>query len=434
MSGRAAYVGPEMVRIRRVLPRAERPVTDSDLAGLFGSDPRLAGGLRGAKAFVGAGSRGIARLPALVRTLADQLRAAGAVPAVIPAMGSHGGGAFEGQRAVLASLGVDGDTVGAPVVDPGPPIDLGTTIAGGIPRAVFLPRAVREADLLVLVNRVKPHTSFDGRVGSGLSKMLSVGLGGAAAARAVHGDGPRHLGSGVLGVAEALLAQPGLPRLAGVAVVEDAMGQWAAVETVPGEEFIAADHRLLAAADRMMARLPFARLGLLVVERMGKEISGTGMDTHVLARRRLPGVADPPGPAIDAVVCVSLTEASHGNATGIGLADAVSRRLAEAVDVEATRRNVQASGFGGRARIPPVPGDDRRTVETMLDRVKGGEGVCVIRDTLHLETIWASRSAADEALREPGATETGRLPGIPFTSAGDLDGAILWAEDADAHA
>ena len=422
----AGYIGPELVRVRRALPRAERPVGEGDLEALFASGRMPAGGVGGTRVLVGVGSRGIARVDALVRALVTHLRSAGAAPAVVPAMGSHGGGTFDGQRAVLASLGIEENNVGAPIVDPGPSIEVGTTVAGGVERTVYLPRAVLDADILVLVNRVKPHTSFDGKVGSGLSKMLSVGLGGAASARMVHGDGPQHLGSGVLAVAEALLAESRLPPLFGVAVVEDALGRWAFVEPVAGPEFVAADERLLKTADRLMARLPFSRLGLLVVERMGKDISGTGMDTHVLARRRLPGVADPPGPAIEGVVCCSLTESSHGNATGIGLADAVSRRLADAMDEEATRRNVQASGFSGRARIPPVPGDDRRTIEAMLERIDTGTGVCVIRDTLHLGTVWASRPAADEALRELGAEAGERLPGIPITHEGLLDGGALW--------
>jgi hypothetical protein len=423
-------IGPELVRIRRVLPAAEDPVSAEDLPSVLSALPLPGSGRGGRKILIGVGSRGIAGLEELVRRTVERVRSAKAEPFIIPAMGSHGGGGFDGQREVLRSLGIQETTVGAPVIDPGRSIDLGTTTTGGVRRSLFLPEAVLDADGLVLVNRVKPHTSFDGRVGSGLSKMLSVGLGGAASARMVHGDGPQHLGSGVLGVARELVHHPRLPSFAGVAVVEDALGRWAAVEVVRGPDCVAADERLLGMADRLLARLPFSRLGLLVVERMGKDISGTGMDTHVLGRRRLPGVADPPGPSIERVLCCSLTDASHGNATGIGLADAVSSRLADAVDVDATRRNVQASGFSGRAQIPPVPGADRESVTALLGATDLESGVCVIRDTLHLGTIWASGPVVAEALEEPGAEAAGTLPGVPFTPEGEIDGAALWRDES----
>ncbi len=416
----SSFIGPPMLGIRRRLPRAERAVSPEDLREILASSPSLAGIRKGDRVLVGVGSRGIAGLPDLVRVAVEEIRRRGARPEIVPAMGSHGGGTSEGQRELLASLGISDRHVGAPIIDPGSTEEIGAIEVGGLRRRLFVPRAVVESDHVILVNRVKPHTSFDGEIGSGLCKMLAVGLGGPLSAREAHGDGPAALAAGVVGMARGLMTHPWLPPLTGVAVVEDAVGAWAAAEVLGSRDWFDREPRLLGKAAELMGRLPVSRLDLLVVERMGKEISGTGMDTHVLGRRRLEGVGDPPGPRIERVVCCSLTEASHGNATGIGLADAVSRRLVDAMDRERTLRNVRASGFRGRAEIPPVFPTDRAAVESFLAGNGPGVSVAVLRDTLHLSPVYLSEAAAAEALEEPGAEEFVRLPGIPFTPDGML--------------
>jgi hypothetical protein len=324
----------------------------------------------------------------LVRTLTE----AGVRPFVVPAMGTHGGASPAEQEAVLAHLGVSESLTGAPVVCRGEVVLAGET-AGGIP--VWVDAAAWAADAVIPVNRVKPHTAFRGSVESGPSKMLAVGLGKAASAEALHRAG---LGGGIPEVASFLLATGRVPF--GVALVEDPFGALAAVRVLAPTNWLAAEAEFLALAWTLYPRLPWDELDLLVVERMGKDLSGTGMDLNVIGmKRRFP--AWPAGPRIGAVVALRLTQASRGNATGIGYADLVTQALAHAVDWEATRANCRATGFQDAGRCPRVAADEAEAVALALADLAprlSGRGVRAARltDTLHLGQLWVSPALADD--------------------------------------
>jgi hypothetical protein len=373
----------------------------------------------GARIAVAAGSRGIANLPLILRATVESVRALGGEPFVVPAMGSHGGGTAEGQREVLAGLGVTEASVGCAVRScmevaelPAPP---------GAEFRLFMDRLAAESDGVIVVNRVKPHTDFHDRYESGLVKMAVIGLGKREQALEMH----RH---GVRGLVE-LLPRAGAHLLAtgrvilGVAIVENAYDETMAVEALGPAEILAREPALLELARAHMPRLPTDELDLLIVDRMGKEISGTGMDTNILGRIGIVGQPDPPRPRISMVVVTDLTEATHGNATGMGLADLTTRRMFEKIDFESTNTNVATSGFLGRAKVPMVARNAREAVEWALRAcgpgAVGRKRVARIRDTLHLEDLCVSPAVAAE-LAGRGEVEVVGDPVGLFDEGGEL--------------
>ncbi len=314
-------------------------------------------GLAGARVAVAVGSRGMAYLPALVAAVVRSLRSRGAEPFLVPAMGSHAGGTAAGQAAMLRDLGLTPDVVGAPVVS-----RPGTGVVGSTPSGhpVWCDHHAWAARYVIPVHRVKPHTAFRGVVESGPSKLLAVGLGKAPGARAAHREG---LARFVLEVARFWLASGRVP--VGVATVDNARGEPAEVAVLTPADWHRREARLLRAARALLPRLPWDDLDLLVVREIGKDVSGTGMDLHVIGlERRFPGCGAVP--RIRRVVATGLTPASHGNANGVGYADRVTRRLADAIDLDATRANARTTGFAEAVRLPPVDPTEAHAVAAVL--------------------------------------------------------------------
>lgn len=332
----------------------------------------------GAGVAIAVGSRGIPGIGALVGEVVHFLRAVGARPIVVPAMGTHGGATPPEQVRVLADLGITEAAVGAPVRW-GALLEAGRTGSG---LTVWCDGEAWAADRLVPINRVKPHTAFRGDVESGPSKLLAVGLGREASASTLHAAG---LEKRIPEVAGFYLASGKVPF--GVALVENAHGGMARVATLHPGDWLEAEGRLLAEARRLAPRLPWDDLDLLVVERIGKDVSGTGMDLHVVGmERRFAGCGATPH--IRRIVALDLTEASHGNANGVGYADVVTRRLADRIDWEATYGNCRATGFLEAVRLPYVAEDDAEAISVALSGLgplsaAGVRGVR-IRDTSHL--------------------------------------------------
>jgi len=357
---------------------------------------RLRGLPRGASVAVAVGSRGIAEIATLTRTVVACLQEIGLDPFIVPAMGSHGGGTAAGQVAVLAKLGVNEAAIGVPVRATMETIGYGRT-AGGIPCRFDAHAAA--ADAVVVIARVKPHTSFERPIESGLVKMVAVGLGKQAGARNVHRLGPRGFTEVLPELARLALASS--PLAFGLAVVENGAHRLVTIEGVEPEAFFAADERLLKHARRLHARLPFARIDALAVERIGKEISGTGMDTGVIARHDVRGIPNPDAPFITKIAVLGLTEATAGNAVGIGVADFVPQAVANGVDLEALYLNAITSTMVEKAKIPIVLPDERTCLQALvatcwaddLARLRYGQ----IRDTLALEEMLASPALVAEA-------------------------------------
>ncbi|WP_414661110.1 nickel pincer cofactor-dependent isomerase, group 22 [Horticoccus sp. 23ND18S-11] len=346
----------------------------------------------GARIAIAVGSRGIANLSTIVRATVDTLKAQGATVFIVPAMGSHGGATAAGQRDVLAGYGVTEEAMGCPILAT---MDVVELPARDLEHPLFLDRHAAEADGIVLINRIKPHTDFHGRYESGLVKMAIIGLGKEAAALALHRFGVRGLRDLIPRAAAQLLATGRI--LFGLAIVENAYEATALIEAIPGNRILDREPILLAVAYRQQPSLPLEDIDVLVVDRLGKNISGTGMDTNIIGRLRIAGESEPNSPRIKMILVTDLTDESHGNAVGTGLADIITTRLAAKIDHRITYINVATSGFLERGKVPLAAPTDAAGLELAL-RASGcldpaTARVIRIRDTLHLGEILASPAA-----------------------------------------
>ena len=352
--------------------------------------------LQGKRVAVAVGSRGIADVASIVRTVVSWLREAGASPFVVPAMGSHGGATAAGQTRVLAEYGVTPEGVGAPVVST---MDVVEMEADGLGHRLYLDAHAARADGIVVVNRIKPHTDFHGEVESGLMKMCVIGLGKQRGASEMHALGALGMAAGIPRAAERMLADRRF--LLGLAVVENARDRPRTVRALLPGEIPAGERLLLREARACMARLPVEDLDVLVVDELGKDVSGTGLDTNVIGRMRIDGVPEPASPRVRRIVALTLTPASHGNALGMGLADFVTREFRDAVDFDATYENVLTATFLARAMLPLVAPTEVEAVGWAIRSLgaaaePGKVRLARIRSTLRLEELWVSAPVLEE--------------------------------------
>ncbi len=383
-----------LYRVR--IPRKSCPLSDipAKVKSEFGKlQDRIHPGMRVA---IACGSRGVNNIALIARSLAECLKAHGAEPFVIPAMGSHGGGTAEGQAKVLADYGITEEYVGAPILSSMEVVSLGhTPEPPHVP--VYMDRNAYEADGVIVINRVKAHTDFHGEHESGIVKMLTIGLGKRAQATAIHSYGVRGLREYIPYVSAAVIRSGKI--IGALAVLEDGNDDTADIAAARAEEIFDVDSAFLARSKSLMATLPFRDLDLLLVDAMGKDISGTGLDTNVIGRMSIEG--QPDGEPHCRCICVlSLTPGSHGNAVGVGLADIISRRLRDEMDLDATYTNVVTSGFLKRGAIPYTAPSDRDAVETALKFCCAEDPdhprFVRIPDTLHLGEIVVSESLLSE--------------------------------------
>jgi len=397
---------PRMYRVKQQ-SRAE-PVADIEgaVSEALGKARFWSGLGPGARIGITAGSRGVAGIAAILRAAARQTREHGAEPFIIPAMGSHGCGTTTGQIEVLRGLGVTESTVGCPIRQSSQAVEVGR-LPDGTP--LYQNPLTRDCDGVILVNRVKPHTSFRGIVESGLLKMLVVGLGNPAGANVFHRLAPQALGAKLLEMGRALLDIT--PVRYGLAVLETAEGCVADVDGIEPEHIEEKEAELLVKARKLMPSIPFCGIHLLIVEEMGKCFSGTGMDTNVIGRLRIQGEPEPEKPGIARIVVLGLAEASHGNAHGIGLADFTTKRLVAAIDWEATYLNAITSSFIQRAFVPITLPGDRDAIDAAIRSLGGvspGRIRAVwIKNTLHIDEIIVSEALKEEACANPDLTMDG---------------------------
>jgi hypothetical protein len=342
------------------------------------------------------GSRGIDQIATVVRAAVDWLKLQGAIPLIIPAMGSHGGAQPEGQREVLESLGVTEQSVGAPIEAAMETVEIDHTAAGA---RVFTSRVAYEADAVLLINRVKPHTDFSSaEIGSGLRKMCVIGLGKADGAFGFHRAASQSGYEPMLKEISGLVVGK-YPALFGIALVEDARHRLARVEAMPGERFVEREPQLFAIAREWMPALPFPKIDVLIVDEMGKNISGAGMDTNII-ERSIDGLPRQGRKAeVRAIYVRGLTPESHGNAIGIGLADVASTKLVAEMDKQATYTNALSAITPATVRIPMHFGSDEECLQAAL-RIAGADPdharIVRVRNTLALDRFIATANYADE--------------------------------------
>ncbi len=364
--------------------------------------------IRGRTIAITAGSRGIASISPILRGVVRFVKACGGRPFLFPAMGSHGGATAEGQKSLLADYGITEDSVGAPILSSMEAEEVGRW--DGVP--LYTDTNAASSDGIIVVNRIKHHTDFSGPHESGLLKMIVVGMGKRHGALVAHRDKAISLQRDIPPMAAALIEK--LPIAAGLAVIENGYHQVAHLHAFRARDIVEGDRRLLSFWKRIRPRLPFCPIDVLIVERMGKDISGTGMDTKTVGRMMITGGNEPKRPLPRVIVVLDLTEASHGNAAGLGLADITTKRLIEKVDWKATHVNVFTSGFIERDRVPVVAETDREALGWALEVAKVSDPskarIVRIRDTNTLGTIYASEGLWEEAKRNPSLTLAGVVP------------------------
>lgn len=406
---------PEMVAIRQRLSGpavADIPAAMQSALGQLNLARRVRPGMR---IGIPVGSRGIKNISSLLREAVQHVRALGAEPVLVTAMGSHGGGTIEGQLAVSASYGITEENVGAPIHGTVESVEIGRT-ADGTP--VYFDKLLLSCDGILVINRVKPHTSFRGKLESGLTKMLVVGCGKAAGAGLFHNLGLSVVGKRLLEFGAVSLSK--VPVVGGIAVLENQLEETADLVPVHPEGWIETEIGLLERAWGLMPGLPVKQLDVLVIDEIGKNYSGTGMDTNVVGRV---GTSDSDvGPQVRKIVLLDLSEESHGNANGMGLADLVTRRLVSKVDFKATYLNAITVTTLDRAKIPMTMESDREAIEVALKTCgpTPHPRIARIHNTLHLRDLWVSTAVMWELDGRSDIEVLGAPAPWPFDAAGNL--------------
>jgi hypothetical protein len=348
----------------------------------------------GERVGVALGSRGIARLPEVAAVVIAALREAGATPVLIPAMGSHGGATSAGQVEVLRELGVVAEALDVPV-DASMEVEQVGELGSG--RPVYVGKAALGCDVVVPVNRVKPHTDFRARVESGLTKMLTIGLGKERGASSLHGAGFSAFGEVLPEALQVVLGVVSVPF--GVALIEDAWHRLFRAEVVPGDEVLERDEALLKEAWDHFGRLPFDELDVLVLKEMGKTVSGAGMDPNVTGR--FPYEPLPAPTSVGRLAVLDLREDSGGNAQGVGTADVVTERLRSKVNWGATYANALASKTLAGAKLPVVAHTDADAlslvIESLVGRGATNTRVVAMTNTLEVARLALSRPLVEVA-------------------------------------
>ncbi len=412
---------PKVVKVRQKFPRPRVDGVEAALREQLGRE-EIASAIRpGMSVALTAGSRGIAEIDEILRGLVAALKEMGAEPFIVPAMGSHGGATAEGQVEILESLGVTEEFCGAPIRSSMEVVKLGET-GRGVP--VYMDRIASEADGVVLVNRIKAHTDFRSTIESGLLKMASIGLGKHKQALALHGYGVIGIRDFMAEVGEKVLESGHI--LFGVGVVENAYDEPARIEAITPQDIPRREAELLAEYMGMMPGLPVSDVDVLYVDALGKNYSGTGMDTNVIGRFRILGVEEPESPRVKYVIVGDISRESHGNALGMGLADLTTRRLADQVDRKAMNANVITSTFVERAKVPMVLENDQEALQTAV-RCNWGvppEETRFVRipNTLHLEYLYVSENLVDEVLKNADAEVVGDPEELRFDADGYFEG------------
>ena len=387
LQGGLDFPMPKMVKVRQKFDDAHIADIKEATMAEIGSLPLPE--LSGKRVALTAGSRQIQNLVEILRTTAAFLKQRGAIPFIVPAMGSHGGATADGQERLLREYGITEQSIGVPVRSNMDVVKIGS-IAGGYP--IYCDKTAYEADFIVPIGRIKPHTSISGKVESGLCKMMVVGLGKHVGATSFHRQGYEMLASILPQGAKVFLDSGKI--LFGLGIVENAFDQTQALKAVLPQHLIDEEAELLLLAKKNMPRFLLEEIDVLVIERIGKDISGAGMDPNVTGRAVTP-LPVKTEVNIRSIAVLDITEASHGNATGIGGADITTKRVVEKIDFESMYTNVFTSGALIAARLPVIVNTDEQAIRVCIRCApKRLEDVKVvrIRDTLHMADIEVSEN------------------------------------------
>ena len=414
---------PQMVRIRQKFDDTHIPVEQIPrVLREQLSRPEIAGSIpAGGEVAITAGSRGVANIVLIIRTIADFVKEKGAVPFVVPAMGSHGGATAEGQLAILESYSITEESIGCAIRSSMETVQIGTTPDG---KPVRIDKYAAEADGIIVAGRVKPHTAFRGPYESGLMKMMTIGLGKQYGASIVHAAGFEHFAEDIPKYGTAILKNARV--LFGVGILENAYDKTRELHALTPQEIIEKEPELLVKAKAYMPRICFDSCDVLVVDEIGKDISGDGMDPNISGRF----CTDCASGGIDAqrVAVLDLTAASHGNANGLGLADVTTRRMLNKMDFEATYPNTITNKITETMKIPMVMGSDKLAIQMALRTCFGVDEavprVVRIQNTMKLEYIEISEAMLEVAKRNPQIEIVSEAAPLPFDEEDNLLGSM----------
>ncbi len=416
---------PKLIEITQKYPASSPLNFHAVLAEQFyreGLNSRLSPGMRIA---VGVGSRGIANLKEIVQALLRLLTEAGTHPFLVPAMGSHGGATPEGQAKVLAGYGITEESLGVPIVAGMDAEKIGTSVGG---RDVFFSIPALRADAVIAVNRIKPHTDFRGTLGSGIQKMLVIGFGKQTGAAATH-RAAAHFGYETTIRESARTILQNVAVLCGIAILEDQHHQTAELKVLRPDAIADQEPSLLEKARSLMPRLPLDDIDLLIIDKIGKEISGSGMDTNIIGRditgystslQNSSGLL----PRISRIFVRDLSEATKGNGIGIGLADFTTDRAVKALDLQAMYVNATTSLGLNTAKIPIHFPTDREAIQHAVSTLASPDPeklrIVRINDTLNLERMLVSEACSADLRLQPGVSHAGPAREMRFDEAGNL--------------
>ncbi|MGN0152572.1 MAG: lactate racemase domain-containing protein [Wujia sp.] len=394
------YKLPIMHKVRQVFRRE----TISDIEGTVRAELSkdiISGKIKpGMRVAVAVGSRGIRNLFTIVRTTVDFLKEQGAEPFIVSAMGSHGGGNEEGQREVLEGYGITEAHLGVPVVTTVDVIKLGETEKH---TPVYFDRAASEADMVVPINRIKLHTDFVGPLQSGLCKMLVIGLGNQKGCSAIHEEDPETFAATIESAARIILEK--IPVGFGVAVMENAYDETTHIEAIAGENFVEREKELVKRTRENMPFIQIDKADVIVVEEIGKNVSGAGFDPNILGRSSVLKTYVLHIPEFQKMVLLDLTDESHGNAIGLGAFDVITQNVFEKMDMESTYANSIACKCVDDVKIPLIARDEDEAVRVALKACRNVDRenarIVKIKNTLELEFISVSDALLDEVERNP---------------------------------
>ena len=376
--------------------------------------------LKGKDVGITVGSRGIDRIEIILKELVKLIKKAGGRPHLIPAMGSHGGAEIKGQLAVLESLKITENNIGAPIIK-----DIETSIIGRTVNGlkIYCNQAATTLDHIIVMNRIKPHTDFTGEIESGLCKMLTIGLGSYNGAEYAHSNALK------IGYEEIIteIARGMMDNLSlafGIAIIENWKNELKAIEIIPENKIIEREKELLEQVKKDKIELPFKKLDILIIKEMGKNISGTGIDTKVIGRIKVDGQKEPETPEIKRIVVLDLTKESHGNAIGVGLADIITENTFKKIDLAVTAKNTITSMAPEQGKIPVIMPDDKTAISASIkslgvnkiDKLK----IACIKNTSNLEKLIISESLLPEVNLNKEIEVIDQIKNLKFNSKGQL--------------
>lgn len=392
---------PKMAKVRQHFPRPR--IEKEDIPAVIREELQKDGTLnrikKGDKVAITAGSRGIANIALILKEIVDNVKAVGAHPFIIPTMGSHGGATAEGQVEVLHSLGITEEYVGAPIRATMEVVELGTS-ENGLPIR-FDKYAATEADATIVVGRIKPHTSFRGKYESGLAKMIVIGLGKQKGAEICHATGLEYMSARIEDITRGALEKSNI--VFGVGLIENAFDETCKIVALPSKKIMEEEPILLEEARKNMPQIFIDKYDILIVDEIGKNISGTGMDTNVVGRYTSAAIQCEP--RVQRIVILDLTAETHGNANGMGLGDICTRRLFEKIDFAKTYANPLTSRVVPSIKMPMVMNNDsqaiRAAIKTCFDVDYDKIKMVRIKNTLKVDEIYISEHLLDEAKAHP---------------------------------